>query len=476
MEKAKLSKKQRQKKVKKESSQLCSENTPLTSQETTIPCAIVEEKKDNENRVEITESSDQVIIIVDEEEKQKPVEPTVATIVSCCSKEEKTCEQVVIKEEKIEGPDCHLLSGGIPQVGCSNVDEVCEFIRSVCVSGNSSSTPASVMPSTGGFKSKKRSLDEPITDFSSERDLKTIDYVFLFSRKAGNPLVVLKILKYIYSITSIRPFLYQLKEFLELLVTEGTSFHSRKGIQSNRNVLFLLSELSNIGGLSQQKSLDLLERSNLWEAYIVYNRYGDKRSGLSRQVKRRILEFVDAGTVEAKGIDDDTCSETTEEDNYDEDDIDDDTEDDDEYYESGGDSNHKTSGQRTCFPIDSNCFLTDATIVDGHRKPMSNSWYEQSEYYNKNPTAFSQELQYASQMMNPRNNSTKRLGGAGGPNYKRGDNYHGNNNYQKPRYGYNKKKFDREPREQYCYIIPNVRTNLTKTRGTIDLCDINMED
>jgi hypothetical protein len=113
----------------------------------------------------------------------------------------------------------------------------------------------------------------------SPEELKMTDAVFDFARYAASPTVALKVLKYVYSIQNVRPFLYKVRVFLQ-------------GNTSIPAEWTMPTELANVGGLSQRKALAFLEASKLWDAYIVYLRYGDRDKNLSRQVRKSVLDFV----------------------------------------------------------------------------------------------------------------------------------------------------------------------------------------
>jgi hypothetical protein len=123
-----------------------------------------------------------------------------------------------------------------------------------------------------------KEISEPETNISPS-EAKSLDRIFQFCRSTSSPCTTLKVLKHIYSIKTIRPFLYEVKSFINENPSTPSTFE-------------LPEVLNNIGGISQQKALEFLEESGLWSAYIVYLRYGDKSKGFSRQVKKAINEYV----------------------------------------------------------------------------------------------------------------------------------------------------------------------------------------
>lgn len=126
--------------------------------------------------------------------------------------------------------------------------------------------------------------------------LKVTDSVYEFARKIGHPTIVLPLLKSLYSIQSIRPFLYKVRSFLD----------ANNSVPDSWNVP---EELVNIGGLSQQKALRFLENNNLWDAYIVFQIYGDKEKGFSRQIRKTLLEWVGSSAPEESASDEEESKE-----------------------------------------------------------------------------------------------------------------------------------------------------------------------
>jgi len=127
----------------------------------------------------------------------------------------------------------------------------------------------------------------------SSEDLEITDQVFEFVKKVSSPILVLRVLKYVFSIQSIRPFLYKTKEYLQ----------ENKSIPSE---WVMPNELSNLGALSQHKALAFLQESKLWKAYVAH--IGCTDDGvLSSEVKNLVLDFVRSGGTfvvqeEAQGI------------------------------------------------------------------------------------------------------------------------------------------------------------------------------